>query len=580
MNLARRAPPPSFLCLLSCLLCVLCALCGKSSAATPRDELLRLVPEDVGLCLVVQDLRGHARALSESPFARTLGESPLGAALKKADEFKKLSGVDALLRQHIGLDLAGVRDQLLGDAVVLAYRPNPPGKTDQDQGLLLLRARDAAVLAEFVERLNRAQKESGDLKGLEERRHQGAPYYRRLERKGENFYYVNGPVLAFTSREPFLRQVIERDRQAGAEEPPVGRALRALGADRALASLWVNPRAFDAEMAANAGRAEGAEAAVQRAFLRYWKALDGVALSLALQDDLRLTLALRARTDELPAAARRFFAEAARPSALWDRFPDDALVAAAGRLDAAALLGVLGDFLSREPREALHDALERNLGAPSGKSFLKDVLPALGPDWGLYLAAPAAEKGWFPHGVFALRVRPGPPGAAADEAVLSAVHFFAQLAVIAHNRTHKEAISLQTARLDKGEVKFLAGEGAFPPGLQPAFALRDGYLVLGSSPDAVRRFTAGRPAGSPRPEGEVPLLRISVRELRRFLKERQAPLTEVVAEKNGLSKEDAGRRLDGLLAALDLIDRVELTQRAEGGRVAFSLGVRTVQPLK
>ncbi|HEX5272675.1 MAG TPA: hypothetical protein VFW33_19395, partial [Gemmataceae bacterium] len=390
-------------------LALVAALAAPPAAAraAPPDDLLRLVPDDVAFCLVVRDLRGHARDLAASPFAEAFRKSPFGAALVGSDELKKLGQLDAELRKQVGLDVAGIADRLFGDAFVLAYRANPPGKTDQDQGLFLLRARDADTLADFVARLNRAQKESGDLKSVEERTHAGARYFRREERKRDSFYYVNGPVLALSSQEAMLRQAIERDRAKGDAEPAVARQLRLLGADRALAAVWINPRAFDAEMAYNLGRAKGAEAVVQRAFLRYWKALDGEAIALALEKDARLTLSLRARADELPPAAKRLLSEAARPSDLWDRFPADALLATAGRLDLAALLEMLGDFQTTEARAATAEALDRTFGAPMGKDFVREVLPALGPDLGFCLLAPApTDKGPLPHALFAIRVRP------------------------------------------------------------------------------------------------------------------------------------------------------------------------------
>src|SRR6516164_8505415 len=134
------------------LAALVAALVPAVARAAPRDELLRLVPDDVAFCLVVQDLRGHVEALRLSPFAETFRKSPVGAALKNSDELKKLALVEAELRKQLGLDVRGIADQLLGDAFVLAYRPNPPGKTGEDQGLLLLRARDAQALAGFVER--------------------------------------------------------------------------------------------------------------------------------------------------------------------------------------------------------------------------------------------------------------------------------------------------------------------------------------------------------------------------------------------------------------------------------------------
>jgi hypothetical protein len=545
-----------------------------AARAAPRDELLRLVPDDAAFCLVVQDLRGHAGALSASPFAEALRKSPFAAAFKDSDEFKKLAGLDAELRKQLGVGAAEIADRLLGDAFVLAYRANPPGKTDQDQGIFLLRARDAATLADFVERLNRVQKESGDLKGVEERSHAGATYFRRDERKGTNYYYVNGPVLAFSSQEAMLRGAIERDRDKGTSEPAVARQLRQLGAEKALAALWVNPRAFDAEMAHNLEQAKGADAVVQRAFLRYWKALDGAALALALEKDARLTLTLRARTEELPPAAKRLLTEAAGPSDLWDRFPPDAMLAVAGRLDLAALLEVLGDFQTKEARAGLSEALERAFGAPSGKEFVREVLPSLGPDLGLCLLAPAKEdKGPLPHGLLAVRVR---PGKGADEAMLSAVDFYARLAAVAY-RNQGKAVSLKTLRQDRTEVKYLAGEGVFPPGVQPAYALMDGYLVFASSPEALRRFV---PASPRKATGDVPVLRLSARALHEYLTGHRDALVSLAAEKHGLSKEEAGQRLDGLAAVLQLLDRVEVSQSSGAGKVSLTLRLQTTKPLK
>jgi hypothetical protein len=556
------------------LVALVTALLPTLARAAPRDELLRLVPDDVAFCLVVQDLRGHAEALAASPFADALRKSSLGTALKGSPEWIKVTLVDTELRKQLGLGAAEIADKLLGDAFVLAYRPNPPGKTGEDQGLFLLRARDAAVLANVVERLNRAQKESGDLKELQERQHAGATYFRRAERKGESYYYVNGPVLAYSSQEALLRQAVERDRKASPGESAVAGHLRQLGAERALAAVWVNPRAFDAEMRHNLEKAEGASKVVQEAFLRYWDALDGAALSLALEKDARLTLALRARSEALPPAAKRLFAEAARPSAVWDRFPDDALLTVAGRLDPAALLEMLGDFQTKEARTALREALERGLGAPLGKEFVREVLPAIGPDFGLcLLAPPASEKGPLPHALVAVRVR---PDKGADAALLSLVDFYARLAVVAYGGQGK-AISLKSARQGEVEVKYLDGEGTFPPGVRPAYALVDGYLVFASSPEALRRFGPARPA---KVGGDVPLLRLSAQGLSRYLTERREALLPLVAEKNGLSNEEAARRLDGLLAGLRLLDRVEVVQSSEAGKLSLTLRVQTAQPLK
>jgi hypothetical protein len=542
--------------------------------AASRDELLRLVPDDVAFCLVVQDLRSHVRALTASPFAESFRKSALGITIKNSEEFKKLTALDAELHKQLGIDAAGLVDQLCGDALVLAYRPNPPDRTNQDQGLLLLRAQSAAALAAFVERLNAAQKDSGDLKSLEERRHAGAAYFRRVERKGESFYYVNGPILAYSSQESILRQAVERDRGESTAETYVVRQLRLLGADRALAALWINPRAFDAEMERNLAQARATDAAVQRAFLRYWKAIEGAALALAVDRDARLTLSVRARTDDLPPAAKRLFAGGAIRSDLWDRFPEDALFAWAGRLDLMAQMAVLSDFQTDEARGALADALDRGFGAPTGKDFVKDVLPELGPDVGVCLVAPTGkDKGLWPHGLIALRVR---PDRGADQALLSAVDFYARLAAMT-SRNQGKAVAFKSELQDKVEVKYLVSDSVFPAGFQPAYALKDGYFLLASSPDLVRRF--GK-ASATRAPGEVPLLRLSAKALHQYLSEHRDTLVPLLAEKNNLSAAEAARRLGGVLIGLALLDRVEVSQSSEVGKLSITLRVQTAQPLR
>src|SRR5262249_12051823 len=97
-------------------------------AASPRDELLRFVPDDVGLCMVLQDLRGHTARLLDSPFVAGLRGSPRGAALGQNKEAANLVQAQAKLTAQFGLDWRRLRDDVLGEAVVFAYRPGPPGK--------------------------------------------------------------------------------------------------------------------------------------------------------------------------------------------------------------------------------------------------------------------------------------------------------------------------------------------------------------------------------------------------------------------------------------------------------------------
>jgi hypothetical protein len=564
----RVALPRLFPCLLALLLAPALGAAARASAA--RDELLRLVPDDVGLCLVIDDLRGHTERILASPWMKRFLASPLGQAVASSPEMKKLAKVDADLQQGLGVSLAQVRDDLLGEAVVLAYRPGPPGQHEQEQGFLLLRARRAELLSQVIDRFNTQQKKSGELKALEARQHQQVRYYRRQDVRGEHYYLQSGPLLAVSGQEAALRRVIELLSTKGP-----GRASQAAqglrGTEGALASLWVNPRAYDAELRAKAATAKGPEAQVLQAFGTYWQAIDGISLALAVDRDLELRLAVRARPEALPAALRRLVETASRPSELWGLFPPGAVVTAAERLDFAALAQILADFQTPGTRESMRQGLQRSVGAAAGLDRFDDVLAHLGPDWGYCILA-NPDRAAFPHVLVALRIQPGPPEAPVDQAVLQALQSLAGVAVLAHNSSQKTPIRLKNLKQRKVEVKYLSGEGAWPAGLEPAFALKEGYLVLASTPAALERFAAA-PAAVP-PGGEVPLLRISFKELVRLLQERRPAVTGFLAEKNQVPPETAARWVDNLLSVLSLADQLELTQRGQAGQVTWTFRLR------
>jgi hypothetical protein len=579
---AAKTGPCRWACTIALILAAL-AQAEPGLAAPPRDETLRLVPQDVSFCLVMQDLRGHSDALLASPFAQKLTNSPFGKRLFSAPEWQKLAEVNNLLEQHLDISWVELRDEILGDIFVFAYRPGPPDRPQDEQGLFLVRARNEKRLAQLLDRLNKVQLESGDVTKLEELKYKRKTYYHRVEKKGENYYYLRGPVLAFATKEEILRQVMDLDQEAVATgEPLVARELRRLGADKDLAALWINPRAFEPELQRKAEAARGNDASVLRSLLAYWKAVDGIVFTLALhKDDAEFSFTLGVKEDQLLPGGRRFFTGAVKPSKLWSRFPDNALLAVAGQVDVVGLVEMVSEFLPEEARKGIREAVESGAGAALGQDVAKDVLPNLGPDWGFcILAPPAKEKAWFPHMVGALRVRPGQTKPPVDQVLLNAVNSFVTVAVYGYNQEHRDS-PLYRRETEQGsvQIKYLTNDKQFPPGLQPAYALKDGYLVFASSPEAIGRFAenkAAAPLGS-----EIPLLRLSLRDWRQYLIDRQQALAAYSAERNRISQKEANQRLSNLIEGLELFDRVEMSQRtARPGQITLVLRVRTMLPLR
>ncbi len=550
-------------------------------AATPRAELLRLVPADVGFCLVLEDLRGHGQALAESPFVRNFGGSPVGARFLGTPEAQKLTELDGFLQKLLGVTPAQLRDEILGDAIVLAYRPGPPGTPEREQGLFLLRARDPRLLATLVDRLNDLQKSTGDLSEIVKVPYPNGAYLRRTDRHGTHFYFLHGTILAMSPQEDLLKQVIDREVvPVGASESTLEREFRLLGMERALASLWVNPRAFEPALAARLAGAAGPERKSLETLLGYWKALDGLAVTVRLDKDLELSLAARGRSGDLPEPARRFLRAAAQPSDLWTAFPGDAILVAGSRVDVPALIDLFSQFLDEDARKAVRTSVEQSVGTVLGPTFLKDLLPWLGPDWGVCVVAPpGSDAAWFPHAVVGLRVRRGNEGVPADVALTNALNSLATLAVVSSNQGKPGSLTLRIVLQGATEVRFLADDKRFPPGLQPGFAAKGGYILFGSSPDALRRFTP--PATPRRPSaGPTLLFRLSLRQLRAYLAARKDAFVAYAVTRDGADEEHTRTGLEKLIGVLALLDRIELRQHAQDDRVELSLHIVTEQPLR
>src|SRR3954447_17568015 len=76
-----------------------------SQAASPRDEILRLVPDDVGLCLLVQNLRDQLDRLHQSPFAERFART-IGRSLVSAPETQQLAAFEQQLKTHLQMTWA------------------------------------------------------------------------------------------------------------------------------------------------------------------------------------------------------------------------------------------------------------------------------------------------------------------------------------------------------------------------------------------------------------------------------------------------------------------------------------------
>ncbi len=306
-------------------------------------------------------------------------------------------------------------------------------------------------------------------------------------------------------------------------------------------------------------------------------------LTCAVGADVEARFTTLVRTKDLPASARPFFMEPAKASDLWKRFPDNAILRIAARLDGSAAAAAFVDLAPLEARQTIYKSFQP-LAALVGMDLERDIAPNVGPDWGLCIL-PAAVASNMPMGMAALAVRPGKKDIAIDHALYRGVEFLAGLALFDYNRRHpEEPIRLQTLRQDNVEIKYLKNDKLFPAGFQPAWALKDGYLLLMTSPDAVARFGTAAPASvklaapiRAAAGGSAPFLRLSCKQLAKALRDQRSVVVSHVAAQNGIAEAAAGLGFDDVLAVIDIFDNVEITRSSGAGQTSVLLRVTPVK---
>lgn len=158
--------------------------------------------------------------------------------------------IESLLKE-LDVTPEQLRDDILGDALVFAYRKGPPGQPEKEDGLILLHARDAKLLARLVDRINEIQTKSGELKAVEPVDGKAGRYYRRVkavQTEAADYYALRGNRLVFSGSEALVSSTLSKLADEQKHEPAIVRRMQQLGVENIPVVCLVNPRAFDADL--------------------------------------------------------------------------------------------------------------------------------------------------------------------------------------------------------------------------------------------------------------------------------------------------------------------------------------------
>lgn len=544
-----------------------------AAVPAPKDELLRLVPADVGFVAALQDLRGEWGRIQASPFARRFLQTAAGREFLASTDWAKLADQEKSLVQDVGLTWPRLRDDVLGDAVVFVYRP------EGDEGLVLAWARDPTAATLMFERLDATQFKSGKLLEVNTRQHSGRPYkHRRRKDEPNEFQFQHGRLIAFGSGESLLKHVIDGLDKPASLPSSVASQFRTLGVDSATLVWWVNPRAFDKAINEKVRTAIGPAAAIVAALALHWRALDGFAAFIDVNADVRGGVAIAARVDALPAPTRAFLREAAQPSTLAEVFPADALVTLTGRLPLPAALQLVPVFLPDEAQSQLRDVTRKTLGAMVSPEVLDAIPTRLGPDWGLCVSVPV--EGRLPAIAAAVRLTdpPGEPPAAGR--IFDAVHSLFTIAAIGYNSHAQAPLTARSERQGEIEVRYFDTASAAQTGFRPAYAWKGGYLVIATAPEVIRRFAPPtEPKGAPASGAPASLLKVALRGWAAYLREQRDAAAGYLAAELKIDSVEARRRLATIGELLELLDTAEMSLHTAAGRATITLHVQPAAPL-
>ena len=106
---------------------------AEPPAPRPADALLRLVPPDVAVVVTVEGLRDQTSAFLKSRLAGDLRRLPAVRAWLASEKYQHFERARAQIETLLGANLTDVRDELLGDAVILALRLPPEAPADASQ---------------------------------------------------------------------------------------------------------------------------------------------------------------------------------------------------------------------------------------------------------------------------------------------------------------------------------------------------------------------------------------------------------------------------------------------------------------
>jgi hypothetical protein len=158
-----------------------------------------------------------------------------------------------------------------------------------------------------------------------------------------------------------------------------------------------------------------------------------------------------------------------------------------------------------------------------------------------------------------------------------AIDYAFQTARVAYNASHPDQIDLVEEKDGEAAVKSLVGDKTFPAGIQPAFALKEGFLLIAGNTNAIQRFR--KPTALKEKPVEVPLFRFSAAATRAYLETHRGPLSTYLASKSTQSAGEIARQIHDLTDLLEPTERIDAFVRPVDQGVQLAVGFKMAKKM-
>ena len=358
------------------------------TAERPRMRLVSaLAPPDAGMTLARRRPSRTRAQFFESPLSAGLENLPAVRDWRASEGAQGLQQAKRQIEKVVGESLTTLRDDLLGEAVVLAMHLAPGDAPDQAHGLLLTRVRNRPLLDRVIHEFNAAQIHKGEVARVVVKDWRGTAYSARVyhdPRRPTEFYASLDQTFAWSNSEELVQGVIDRKagtRPASLDEPKFQRVRGKLPTHAAIQPV---PGRRIPQACPGSGRL-GRKNAVGRARIIACRpgaltstAVEYAGAALEWRDGLVLHTEETIQPDRLDPWLRRWAAatpEKTAKAVLSGTCPATALAMGSLYLDFPAVFQAIESVVPDEGRTKFGNSLEALKGVLLGRDVRTELLP-------------------------------------------------------------------------------------------------------------------------------------------------------------------------------------------------------------